>query len=121
MNDDFNTRIALVEVQAVAKWLRGILHSGEDERGISGAVGWISEFAGDVLGLLPTDEDVLSRMESQDNVKDEVAPKVERLLGEREDARKAKDWARADEIRDELAGMGVFVEDAPDGATWRIE
>jgi cysteinyl-tRNA synthetase len=121
MNDDFNTRVALVEVQAVAKWLRGLLHSGEDEEGIAGAVGWISEFAGNVLGLLPSDGDVLTRMESHENVKDKVAPKVERLLDEREDARKAKDWARADEIRDELAGMGVVVEDGSDGATWRIE
>ena len=42
--------------------------------------------------------------------------------GERnEDARSAKDWFRADEIRDELSEMGVVVEDGPDGATWRIE
>ena len=121
MNDDFNTRIALVEVQAVAKWLRGLLNSGGDELGVSGAVGWISEFAGGVLGLLPTDEEVLARMESNEGMKDEVAPKVEVLLAERENARKAKDWARADDIRDELAKMGVVVEDGPNGATWRIE
>ena len=121
MNDDFNTRVALVEVQAVAKWVRGLLNSGGSEQGISGAVGWISEFAGDVLGLLPADEDVLARMESHENVKVGVAPKVEALLGEREDARNAKDWSRADEIRDELSEMGVVVEDGPDGATWRIE
>ena len=121
MNDDFNTRIALVEVQAVAKWLRGLLNSGGDELGVSGAVGWISEFAGGVLGLLPTDEEVLARMESNEGMKDEVAPKVEVLLVERENARKAKDWARADDIRDELAKMGVVVEDGPNGATWRIE
>ena len=121
MNDDFNTRVALVEVQAVAKWLRGLLNSGGEEGGISGAVGWISEFAGGVLGLLPTDEEVIARMESHENVKGEVAPKVEGLLRERENARYAKDWVRADEIRDELAEMGVVVEDGPDGATWRIE
>ena len=121
MNDDFNTRVALVEVQAVAKWLRGLLNSGGDELGVSGAVGWISEFAGGVLGLLPTDEEVLARMESNEGMKDEVAPKVEVLLAERENARKAKDWARADDIRDELAKMGVVVEDGPNGATWRIE
>ncbi len=60
-------------------------------------------------------------MESHESVKGEVAPKVERLLGEREDARNAQDWGRADEIRDELSDMGVVVEDGPDGAKWRIE
>ncbi len=121
MNDDFNTRVALVEVQAVAKWLRGLLNSGGGEEEISGAVGWISEFAGDVLGLLPSDEKVIARVESHESVKEEVAPKVEFLLGERENARDARDWVRADEIRDELAKMGVVVEDGPDGATWRVE
>ena len=121
MNDDFNTRVALVEVQAVAKWLRVQLQSGGPEEGISGAVGWISEFAGDVLGLLPTAVEVLAMMESNQEVKEEIAPRVGRLLAEREDARNSKDWGRADEIRDELAGMGVVVEDGPEGASWRIE
>lgn len=121
MNDDFNTRVALVEVQAVAKWLRGILDSGRSDEEIAGAVGWISEFAGDVLGLLPNNEEVLARMESHESMKDQVTPKVVSLLAERKSARKAKDWGRADEIRDELAGMGVIVEDGPNGATWRIE
>ena len=121
MNDDFNTRIALVEVQAVAKWLRGILSSAGSDEEIAGAVGWISEFAGDVLGLLPTNEEVLARMESHESVKDRVAPKVVSLLAERESARETKDWGRADEIRDELAGMGVIVEDGPNGVAWRIE
>ena len=70
---------------------------------------------------MPADEEVLARMESHETVKGEVAPKVEELLGEREDARHAKDWGRADEIRDELAEMGVVGEDGPDGAKWRIE
>ncbi len=121
MNDDFNTRIALVEVQAVAKWLRGLLQSGSDKEGIAGAVSWISDFAGDVLGLLPTDVEVLARMESNDSDREAIAPRVERLLSEREDARKSEDWGRADEIRDELAEMGVVVEDGADGASWRIE
>ena len=121
MNDDFNTRVALVEVQAVAKWLRGILDSGGSDEEISGAVGWISEFAGDVLGLLPNNEEVLARMESRESMKDQVTPRVVSLLAERESARESKDWVRADEIRDELAGMRVIVEDGPNGTTWRIE
>ena len=44
----------------------------------------------------------------------------DRLL-ERSQARAAKDWARADAIRDALAAAGVVVEDTADGAVWSLE
>ncbi|MHA7872587.1 MAG: CysS/YqeB C-terminal domain-containing protein, partial [Hyphococcus sp.] len=47
------------------------------------------------------------------------AEEIEALLNERADARKAKDFARADQIRDDLAAQGVIIEDGPQGATWR--
>ena len=81
----------------------------------------ISEYAGDVLGLLPEDAEVLRIMKSQESAKDEISQHVESLLLQRDRARESKDWARADEIRDELTGMGIIVEDGPSGATWRIE
>ena len=121
MNDDFNTRIALVEVQAVAKWLRGLLHSEDGGREISGAVGWISEFAGSVLGLLPANDEVISRMRDSESMKEAISSEVEVLLSKREDARLSKDWDRADKIRGKLEEMGIIVEDGPDGATWRIK
>ena len=43
---------------------------------------------------------------------------VEGLLDQRADARAAKDFARSDQIRDELAAVGVIIEDTPSGATW---
>ena len=121
MDDDFNTRVALVEVQAVSKRLAGLLEKGGSGDEISASVGWISEYAGEVLGLLPIDEEVLSGLESAESAKGDIATAVEELLSEREAAREGKDWARADEIRDELARMGVVVEDGPEGATWRLE
>ena len=45
----------------------------------------------------------------------EADPEAERLMQEREEARAAKDFARADEIRDELAAMGWTVRDSADG------
>jgi cysteinyl-tRNA synthetase len=42
-------------------------------------------------------------------------PEVVRLAGEREAARKARDWKQADALRDKLAGLGVVVEDSPEG------
>ena len=55
---------------------------------------------------------------SSDGVDDETKSKVEGLIRERADAKKAKDYARADEIRAELSGMGVTLVDAKDGVTW---
>jgi len=38
----------------------------------------------------------------------------------RQDLRKAKQWALADKVRDELKNLGVVVEDTPQGSTWRL-
>ena len=46
-------------------------------------------------------------------------PDVRRLLDDRDAARASKDWARADALRDELAGMGWEVQDGPEGSTVR--
>ena len=77
--------------------------------------------AGDVLGLLPPSEDVMAGLAQADSARAEVADRVDALLAERESARDSKDWARADDIRDEIASMGVVVEDGPDGPTWRLD
>jgi cysteinyl-tRNA synthetase len=47
------------------------------------------------------------------------AQEIENLIMERTEARAGKDWARADAIRDQLKGMGVVLEDGPEGTTWR--
>jgi cysteinyl-tRNA synthetase len=46
---------------------------------------------------------------------------VERRIAERADARKAKDFARADAIRGELAALGVAIMDGPQGTSWKVE
>ena len=46
--------------------------------------------------------------------------RVEELLVMRTAARDSKDFAEADRIRDELAAMGVVIEDGPDGPQWRL-
>ena len=45
---------------------------------------------------------------------------IERLIAERTQARKEKDWSRADEIRDELEALGVEVTDTASGPTWQL-
>ncbi|UCH00614.1 MAG: cysteine--tRNA ligase, partial [Deltaproteobacteria bacterium] len=45
---------------------------------------------------------------------------LERLIQERDKARRARDWARADAIREELSGKGIILEDGPRGTKWRF-
>ena len=109
MNDDFNTRSAMIEVQAVVSSSPG-----------SDVAAWLEKNAGEVLGLLPSPEEVAANLAQVESARAEVAERVESLLDERESARQSKDWARADEIRDELTSIGVVVEDGPEGPTWHL-
>ncbi|MHC4562433.1 MAG: cysteine--tRNA ligase [Planctomycetota bacterium] len=62
----------------------------------------------------------LDQMQDDAATVDEAqAAEIERLIVERKDARANKDFARADEIRDELAARGIVLEDGPKGTTWR--
>ena len=54
-----------------------------------------------------------------DDEADPLAEQVEALLAERKAARQAKDFARADAIRDELDALGIEVMDTPEGTKWR--
>ena len=45
--------------------------------------------------------------------------RIEQLLAERIEAKEAKNFTRADEIRDELLSMGIEIKDTRDGATWQ--
>ena len=48
-----------------------------------------------------------------------LAEEVERLIAEREDARKSRDFARADRIREDLRQRGIALEDSKEGVRWR--
>jgi len=110
MDDDFNTRSAIIEIQ-------GVVASGPSEK----VAVWLEEHAGNILGILPTREEVMSARKEADTNRSGIAEKVELLLSQREEAREGREWNRADQIRDELSSMGVIVEDGPDGPTWRLE
>ena len=72
------------------------------------------------MGILPTREFALIEPE-EDPRRAEIAPRVEELLVKRSEARANKDWAKADQIRDELNSMGVIVTDSADGPNWELE
>jgi len=109
MNDDFNTPEALASLFDVSRLLNKGLDAGED----------ISELAVqftamcDVLGI------VQHNAESWFKSDDVDAERIETLISERAEAKKARDFSRADAIRGELAAEGIILEDSASGTTWK--
>ncbi len=66
-----------------------------------------------MLGLIPADVAV----RADDALVDGL---VRLLIDMRQEARRTRDWARADAIRDRLAGLGVALEDGAEGTRWRL-
>ena len=78
--------------------------------------------AGDVIELKQaglSDEVIQAVLAAEQPQEEALAPEVSALLEEREAARRARDWARADAMRDELARRGYAIEDTPEGPRLR--
>jgi cysteinyl-tRNA synthetase len=78
---------------------------------------------GDVLGILTeTPSQFFAKQKAelleQKGIDEAV---VERLITERTEARENKDWARADQIREELSAMNILIEDRTEGTIWRVK
>jgi cysteinyl-tRNA synthetase len=113
MNDDFNTSQAMSVIFEGVKMGNDCLADdnislGEKAHMTKAVKNYILRFA-DILGvsLHPIKLDA------------KEAGEIDRLVALREEARRNKDFAGADKVRDELAGMGVVVEDTPKGPVWR--
>lgn len=108
--DDLNTPQAIAVLNG---FIRDVATAdAQDKRKIKAAL--IS--SGQLLGILQKDPDVWLGYGQQAGV-DGAA--IDKLLQERLDARKAKNFARADEIRRQLSEMGIEIEDTPAGTKWR--
>ena len=120
MDDDLNTRVAIAEMQSVVKILRQA-NSSQDSSMASACVGWLSAYAGEVLGLLPDEESLQKMIGLVSERRDEMRERVESLIAMREEARSQRNWTEADRIRDEISKLGVVIEDGESGATWRMK
>ncbi len=74
-----------------------------------------------VLGLDPFDPEWVDAASSSTDLTPVVDGLVELVLQQRAAARERKDWATADAIRDQLATIGLKIEDTPQGARWQVE
>ena len=112
MDDDFNTPGALAVLFEMAREINRL--KTEDAEKANGLAVRLKELAG-VLGLLEQDPEVFLQGDANN---DEVA-EIEALIKQRNEAKAAKNWAVADEVRNKLKAMNIVLEDTPNGTTWR--
>jgi cysteinyl-tRNA synthetase len=111
MDDDFNTPVALAALFDLARDLnKAKTHEPEKVAGLAANLKQLAS----LLGLLQDAPDAFLKGDADDDIEQQIQARI--------DAKKAKDWATADKIRNDLKANGIILEDSPDGTTsWRRE
>jgi cysteinyl-tRNA synthetase len=124
MDDDFNTAVAIAALFEISHDLNRLLqHPSPHAPQVLQKGREAFALAGEVLGIFQDDPQSFLEAERLRRAKALTLSEkeIEGLIKEREKARNNKDWARADEIRDQLASQGVVLEDTSKGTIWRVE
>ena len=106
MEDDFNTADAVAAVFDLVKFINSNTDSESSK-----------EYLGKLFDILVTLTDVLGLIVDQEE--EMLEEDIEKLIEERQAARKAKDFGRADAIRDELLAKGIILKDTREGVQWK--
>jgi cysteinyl-tRNA synthetase len=106
MEDDFNTADAVSSVFELVKYANTTANADSSKEYLGKLLERITKLT-DVLGLIVEKEEEL------------LAEDIEKLIAERQAARKERNFQRADEIRNELLEKGIILEDTREGVKWR--
>lgn len=107
MDDDFNTPVAIAVLFDLVRDLNKA--SGDEQATLAGQL----RFLGGVLGCLQSDPQSFLQSGAGDE-----AEWIEEMIQKRLESKKAKDFATADAVRDELTAKGIVLKDGPEGTTW---
>lgn len=109
MDDDLNTADGIAALFELTKDINTHILSKKVSKNICEQAARIFDELCDVLGLL------------YNRKSNDLSDDIEALIEKRETARKNKDWATADQIRDDLKARGIILKDTPQGVTWTKE
>lgn len=109
MDDDLNTADGIAALFELTKDINTHILSKKVSKNVCEQAARIFDELCDVLGLL------------YNRKSNDLSDDIEALIEKRETARKDKDWATADQIRDDLKARGIILKDTPQGVTWTKE
>jgi cysteinyl-tRNA synthetase len=105
MEDDINTADAIASIFELVRYINQNLDETKSKKSLEYAYKVFMEL-NKVLGILSKKDEILEE-------------DILKLIEERNNYRKNKDFAKADEIRDELKNKGIILEDTKDGVKWK--
>ena len=119
MDEDFNTARAIATLFDLSRETNTLLNSGQSvsKATLEATEALFGTLGSDVLGIRFDAKGMDGTGQDEAELLDGL---VQMLIAVREEARQARDWAKADAIRDELLEMGISLEDGPQGTRWRI-
>jgi cysteinyl-tRNA synthetase len=129
MDDDFNTPKGLALLFDASRAINRIHAEAEQNKdkipikeSLENVKKTLLGWANEVLGLLNEAPEIFIENARRSGAKDLNITKeeIERLVEERSEARKAKNFKLGDEIRNRLLEYGILIEDGPKGSTWRV-
>lgn len=112
MDDDFNTPVALSVLFDLAHEVQRLR---EKDSASASSHAALLKYLGNVIGILQNDPEKFFQADASVD-----AAQVEKLIADRETARREKNWAEADRLRAELSSMNVTIEDGAQGTTWKV-
>lgn len=128
MDDDFNTAVALAhmseQLRSVNKLRDGLARNAKASQYTELATETAAlRKTGEALGLFLADPQAFLAAQQQKKIEALKldTKRIDTLIAERNAARAAKDWSKADRCRKELTDMGVVLEDTPEGTLWKVK
>ena len=131
MDDDFNTAAAIGSLQKLRRMVNTNIEHGISQK-VAGEILDLFSTFGNITGLFSVDISKWEFLKIDVNPEKDETPispfikggeggfsdqEIQKLVMDREDARRRKDWQKSDEIRKQLAEAGIILEDRPDGTT----
>ena len=127
LNDDLNTPQVFAQIFEVIRAFNGGVKRGQKVTPVflgraENLLKWVDEVGGILALFTMSPQDYLLSLDNRLLLEKNLdRGEIDKLVAQRSEARAQKDWAKSDEIRKQLDGLGIAVSDTPTGSIWEVQ